>query len=585
MTDCPPRPTSERPQDLGFTRQPMTRWMAPGQLIATGLQVVLSGIFGEYADKRESQESRPCEPVDLSAGDDIWVDFVSDLGDGFNPTYAVACLLAEEKLDLAGAGGQSVPTERGRLLVMSGDEVYPAAHIDRYRNKMTGPYRAALPHTEPEHPLLVALPGNHDWYDGLTAFSRVFCQGNWIGGWQTTQRRSYFAVALPHRWWLWGIDIQFDTYIDEPQLEFFRDKAGALLQPGDSVLLCSAKPNWVDAYLGKPDAYGTLDFFQRTTIEPRQAVVRALLTGDSHHYARYQARAGGAELITAGGGGAFLSDTHHLPPAIELPPPLARAGKRAKAAGTYDLKTTYPTQKQSRRIAAGVFTLAAKNPSFAALVGAIYALYAWTVVAALRAPSQKLADVALPDTLGQAAAGILRSPVAMVLSVVLVLGLAGFSKAESRGRKAAVGSAHAAFQIGAVIAVLAGAGALLGGGSGLPLVVLFVALSGVVGGLAGSLVMAAYLYLVDRFLQLNANELFAAQRIEDWKNFLRLHIDHEGVLTIYPVKIDKVPKKWRLRRGGEQDDPWFEPDGPATAPVLLEEPIRITPASATPPPG
>ena len=71
-------------------------------------------------------------------------------------------------------------------------------------------------------PSMLAIPGNHDWYDGLTGFMRVFGQQAWIGGRQTVQTRSYFAAALPGRWWLWGIDIQSDAYLDSAQIRYFQ---------------------------------------------------------------------------------------------------------------------------------------------------------------------------------------------------------------------------------------------------------------------------------------------------------------------------------------------------------------------------
>jgi hypothetical protein len=40
---------------LGFTPQPMVRWLGPRGLCVTALQVMLSGIFGAYSDKREIQ--------------------------------------------------------------------------------------------------------------------------------------------------------------------------------------------------------------------------------------------------------------------------------------------------------------------------------------------------------------------------------------------------------------------------------------------------------------------------------------------------------------------------------------------------
>ena len=582
MADCPSRP--QKPEDAGFVKQEMTRWLSPSQLISTGLQVVLSGIFGTYADKRETQDGRPADLCkDYADRSELWFDYVSDLGDGFNPTYAVATLLAGEKLDLPGApGGGTVPTSRGSLLVMGGDEVYPAAEIDAYRNRMTGPYRAALPCTSPtDYPRIFAIPGNHDWYDGLTSFTRVFCQGGWIGGWKTFQRRSYFAVPLPHRWWLWGIDIQFDTYIDEPQLEYFRDIVGAHVKKGDSVILCSAKPNWVTANQEDPEAYNTLDYFQRQAVEKKGAQVRLHLTGDAHHYARYESVAGGRHLITAGGGGAFLSATHHLDEDLLLPPPKSRSAKTSETPPeAFKLKVSYPSHDQSKRIARGVVTLPRKNPSFVTLVGVLYTLFAWTISSA-RAPGQSVAEAMHGLSITGVATALTRSPLALVVSALLVVGMAGFTKAKSRTKKWALGTSHALAHLVGVVLVVWGVDQVLANADGMPYLAGYLVLSGVAGGLVGSAVMAVYLFLADK-VGCNDNELFASQRIEGWKNFLRLHLDGDGVLTVYPVKVDKVPKRWPLRKGGEEDDPWFEAQGGPPVPALIEAPIPISPA--TPPP-
>jgi hypothetical protein len=81
---------------------------------------------------------------------------------------------------------------------MGGDQVYPTPSTEGYEDRLKGPYIAALPcppHGVPR-PTLYALPGNHDWYDGLTAFLRLFVRVKTdnIGGWRTEQSRSYFAV-------------------------------------------------------------------------------------------------------------------------------------------------------------------------------------------------------------------------------------------------------------------------------------------------------------------------------------------------------------------------------------------------------
>ncbi len=36
----------------------------------------------------------------------------------------------------------------------------------------------------------------------------------WIGGWLLPQEASYFAIALPHGWWLFGLDLALDHDID-----------------------------------------------------------------------------------------------------------------------------------------------------------------------------------------------------------------------------------------------------------------------------------------------------------------------------------------------------------------------------------
>ena len=126
----------------------------------------------------------------------------------------------------------------------------------------------------------------HSLGTGVTAFLRTFAQGRPIGGWRTEQTRSYFAVELPHRWWLYALDTQFDAYLDAPQLLYFA-AAAEELQPGDAVILCCAKPAWVAAGQGSPEAYDTIEFFDRTIVRPRGASIRLMLSGDSHHYARY----------------------------------------------------------------------------------------------------------------------------------------------------------------------------------------------------------------------------------------------------------------------------------------------------------
>lgn len=575
MIARPSRPNSERAEELGFTRHNrMVPWLSPRQLSGTALKVLLSAIFGAYADKREIQACLEAAPPRSYAGD-VWIDFVADLGDAFGPTYTVASVLAAETLDVGPDGGQPISTRRGQVLVMGGDQVYPTASVDNYVDKVLGPYRAALPHTEHDHPHLYAVPGNHDWYDGLSAFMRVFCQGQWVGGWQTQQSRSYFALQLPHRWWLWGIDIQFDTYIDRPQFRYFDEVVGAEVQEGDSIILCSAVPNWVHANEGRPEAYVTLDYLERMVVRKHGAAVRLALSGDAHHYARYEAD-DGAQKITAGGGGAYLSATHDLPEKLKLPPAASRDPGKTSPPTHYELKERYPTEGTSRRLRWGVAALPVRNGGFWALIGVVHLLYAWMIQAVLRPPGQDLARFFADLSPGDAAVGLLSSPLALLFSGAVVWGLMGFTKAKVWWKRL-VGALHGLAHLALVVVAIPLVAGMLANVRGAAFVVGFVVLLGVGGGLLGSWLMAVYLLLADK-IGCNTNELFSAQRIRDHKNFLRLHVDSTGAVTVYPVKVDRTPRRWKLRRGGASNDPWFEPiDGPVQA-GLIEAPVRVEPA-------
>ncbi|MEA2932364.1 MAG: hypothetical protein QOI56_1149, partial [Actinomycetota bacterium] len=82
------RPESEA--ELDFVRKPMVRWLDPHQLLDTSARVLASGLWSAYTDNRELQAMVPAEVHDRSASDELWLDYDSDLGDGFNSTYTVA---------------------------------------------------------------------------------------------------------------------------------------------------------------------------------------------------------------------------------------------------------------------------------------------------------------------------------------------------------------------------------------------------------------------------------------------------------------------------------------------------------------
>ena len=66
---------------------------------------------------------------------------------------------------------------------------------------------------------------NADWFDGLHTFMRYICHRSWLGGWMLPQQKSYFALKLPHGWWIFGLDQALHGDIDVFQFKYFSDIA------------------------------------------------------------------------------------------------------------------------------------------------------------------------------------------------------------------------------------------------------------------------------------------------------------------------------------------------------------------------
>jgi hypothetical protein len=552
----PHRPNSLDPQELGFTPRPPVPWLKPMLLLSTGLRTVLAALFGAYLDKRELQNALPSEiHQQLGTDGELWLDYVADLGDGFHATYSIAYLLAQPELEV---DGQRLP--RGQVLVMGGDQVYPTASGEAYEDRCKGPYTAALPTPPDDRPTLYAVPGNHDWYDGLTAFLRLFVKikTDHLGGWQLEQSRSYFAVQLPQNWWLFAIDIQSGAYVDDPQLLYFQ-RAAQRLGPADRVIVVTPTPGWVEA-VDKPKAYDTIDFFLRTIVDPTGAQVKLLLAGDLHHYARYAGA--DRQLVTCGGGGAYLYPTHHLPERITVPPPDSLVRKASKGK-EYALSGRFPSKEKSRRYGWSVFTrLPWRNPGFAALLGGVQTLLMLAIAGVARTSGNDLRLVSVPLA---------------IMVIVTLLGAAFFAKPPTASGKRHV--RHWLLGIGHGLAQLA----LACGGTWVwlqlpfidwswpaPLAAAAVIYGPVVSLLAAELV-ALYLLVAGSF-RVNLNELFAGQGIDDAKSFLRLHISRDGDLTIYPVAVDTICRKWTADPAGTGS--WLLP-AQRLEPKLAEPPISL----------
>jgi hypothetical protein len=335
----------------------------------------------------------------------------------------------------------------------------------------------------------------------------------------------------------------------------------------------------------EPDAFRTLAFFEDRIIrEKGKARPDVTLTGDLHHYVRYESEDGTTQRITAGGGGAYLYATHEMPDTLEIQEGRGEDGKKKKT--LYRAKKTFPSRKTSQAIVPKCFSLPWRSWRFGIFVAFIYMLYIGLVQSAsltLPRPSF-LATLSgkLTDALSSFAWILERAPAVILFTLLIVGGTIGFCEARGKIARLAIGFLHGSAHVLLAVSLIWGiahlnphlpwlAGRLPGSW---PAVVTSLGEMLVAGGLFGGFLMALYLILCSVLGKLHTNEVFSSQRIADFKNFLRLHIDSSGQLTIYPVGVETVCKDWEFQPAGAPADPWWKPRKPIRA-ELIEGPIEI----------
>lgn len=536
-------------------RRPMVAWFDPGPLITTAFDVLVSTLFGRHSDYRLLEALATADQeefFDYSADEagqprtDLWFDYVADTGDGWNSTYAVAYWLTRPQLTAVDETGRPVSTRPGQLLVFGGDQVYPTANRRDYQERLVRPFETARNYSPAPAPDAFALPGNHDWYDSLVSFTRLFCSQRWFQGWRTRQRRSYFALRLPGRWWLIATDFQLGSDIDALQVAYFK-RVAASMRDGDRIILCSAEPHWVLSGTYEaldPDVNENNLHYLERVFARAGAKTLVHLAGDLHHYRRH-AHADGTQKITAGGGGAFLHPTHG-PDVSEL-------------AGGFRLQRAFPDERVSRRLAWRNVLFPVINPKFGWVTASIYTLAAWWWQTG-----------GLGRVLGPA---------------LIILGFIVFTDTHSRWYKRIAGSLHGAVHLFAAYELrelglrlatsLADAWPLVANSSWLQAAIVgLVLFAG--GWVVGSFVMGLYLLISLNVFGRHSNEAFSALRIEDYKHFLRLHIAPDGALRIFPIGIARVPRAWKPVPGAGPQEAQLEPDdGRASAPASIEPAVVV----------
>jgi hypothetical protein len=298
-------------------------------------------------------------------GRDLWLDFVADTGDDVAVSRAVARLMfAEYELPDPDAAGSFLRAPRGEVLFFGGDTAYPVATAQEITNRVIVPFNQVLETLPVDRPrVLLGIPGNHDWYDGLDGFARMFRRNSddeegvarpsvvgisqrmieryaeWarefvrggkiekpkalaLIGYQPVQSASYFALPLTPQLHLFAVDRQLRS-LDIRQCRFFDSWRTQHPQVIPWVML----PDPLFAF-GKPSSTGTA-MIEALGLD-LESKPHFLLSGDVHHYERIQH--GSALHITAGGGGAFLH-----------PAPIERRTRLS-------VEAEWPTSAQSRKL-------------------------------------------------------------------------------------------------------------------------------------------------------------------------------------------------------------------------------------------
>jgi hypothetical protein len=103
-----------------------------------------------------------------------------------------------------------------------------------------------------------------------------------------------------------------------------------------------------------------------------------------------------------------------------------------------------------------------------------------------------------------------------------------------------------------------------------------------IGGFIGALLWGVYWVLAGCLMRMHTEDAFAALRIQDYRNFLRLKFEPDK-LTIYPIGLDRTPSSdhW-MEPPKDRPQPPHNPQLVATRPIpihLIEEPIVIYSAS------
>ncbi len=539
-------------------RPGMVDWYAPAQLAFTGLRTIVSKTLGIMVDTRRlggmEREIEDEKAIHGRQGYESF-DFMADTGDGWCSTYTMAFLLSCPELEVDGE-----KLARGDALVLGGDEVYPVASPEAYAQRLISPFNQALRDVRAElgvsrlaHSPVFLIPGNHDWYDSLSAFRHRFIERRTktFGAFEPEQKRSYCVIHLAHGWQIWCVDIQLVTNIDDAQFEFFRRHSETLTE-SSKVLLCAAEPDRVYGNLSsRPLRFSLIRI--RRLVHLRKAKLPAIIAGDVHNYQRYEeerehlGKPYTRHHIVTGGGGAFLHPTHGFPKEAD--------NLREKAGPP---KTLYPDPTTSRRLTRQLPFFAFKHPGMSALCAFVYCILGWS----RDLPVGLEAWSAFPFT----------HPAAFALGLFCIFGATLFarssgvraepaefakSKQEDKAEEpepvnfrfgnalcTAWGIGHGVLHMALAYGIWMWAGSWWpeGFADRHPMLEPYLIRAEVfaVGMLAAGTLFGLYLFTSLNWLRFHQNEAFSAIGSPHYKNFLRCRVKDEKTLEVWAIGVERT---------------------------------------------
>ncbi|MEU3986696.1 metallophosphoesterase [Streptomyces sp. NPDC026672] len=310
-------------------------WLDPRTLWAARNGVLASWFgdpTGRTRDRWVAQRATAGAPADkvIRREDPDRFSFMlmGDTGEGDEPQYSVV------------PGFLTIGRDT-RFAVVASDVIYPVGATGDYGTKFFRPYR--------DYPApIYAIPGNHDWYEDLGGFMRVFGDDAppldpepkprpltrswwrellWHRPGPVDARRLDDARALrpapeqravqPGPYWaidagpvrIVGIDTGLLGTLDARQGAWLREVSRG---PRPKILV-TGSPLYVDGehHPCAIEGGGTVDDIVR---DPAHHYVAAV-GGDIHNYQRYPVDVDGrtVQYVVSGGGGAFMHATHTIP--------------------------------------------------------------------------------------------------------------------------------------------------------------------------------------------------------------------------------------------------------------------------------